>query len=101
MGLGEGPHWTTPGEVRKSRLRSTQSSQRFSRCLLLYSIRCLGQWWCPGCCRALWDFWGLLATCSATVDPWCWPPAWLWQGCLRTGRWPCSALVTGGWPGCT
>ncbi|KAM5326463.1 solute carrier family 23 member 3 isoform 2-T2 [Glossophaga mutica] len=67
----------------------------------ILSERCPGPWWCLGCCRALWDCWGLLAACSATVDPWCWPPAWWWQGCLFTGRWPCSAPVTGGWPCCT
>ncbi|XP_045431249.1 solute carrier family 23 member 3 isoform X2 [Pipistrellus kuhlii] len=68
---------------------------------ILLSKRCLGQWWCLGCCRAHWDYWGLLATCFFTADPWYWPPAWLWQGSLPTGRWPCSAPVTGGWPCCT
>ncbi|XP_075862069.1 solute carrier family 23 member 3 isoform X3 [Microcebus murinus] len=67
----------------------------------LLSKRCPGQWWCLGCCRAHWGCWGVLATCSPTVGPWCWPPAWLWQGFLPTGRWPSFALLTGAWPCCT
>ncbi|XP_045415983.1 solute carrier family 23 member 3 isoform X4 [Lemur catta] len=68
---------------------------------ILFSPRCPGQWWCLGCCRARWGCWGVLAACSATVGPWCWPPAWLWQGFLPTGRWPSFAPLTGAWPCCT
>nr|XP_035161677.2 solute carrier family 23 member 3 isoform X4 [Callithrix jacchus] len=57
-----------------------------------------GQWWYLGCCRARWGCWGVLAACSSTVGPWYWPPAWLWQGSLPTGRWPSSAPLTGDWP---
>lgn len=90
---------THPG-IRKSSQGQIGQAECFL-CPLLHSTRCLGQWWYLGCYRACWDYWGLLATCSFTADPWYWPPAWLWQGSLPTGRWPCSPPVTGGWPCCT